>query len=189
MPSQDHGPSTADHLVSGLRQRLQLLEEWARAAKGVRWQWVYGETDEVITPTLDLDEFLTARHPEGHDVATRIDLRSVERVDHPAESGYGRLPAAWPLSNAEEVDPASAGHIIRWSPASVLRLVAAHRKVIELWEGARDAYVEWRASGPSNDPLWEKSDAMLGGQVTALRWAIEDLAEGFGLQDSTEEPT
>jgi hypothetical protein len=133
----------ADDLVEWLRLQLDEDERWARAAKGVRWQWVYNETDEVVEPNPMLSEYLESMGSEaGHTVVIRMDLRSVETKTHPPETGYGSLPVAWALHYAEEVDSSAAGHIIRWDPARVLREVEAKRKILDEAIGWRHRVVE-----------------------------------------------
>jgi hypothetical protein len=115
-------------LSAWLHEQLDADESWASAAKGVRWRWVYSETDEVVQPDPVGHECLSVTDPDGDDIVTKMDLRSVEEKD----AGYGPLPVAWPVHYAEEIDSASAGHIIRHDPAAVLADIAAKRAILGL---------------------------------------------------------
>jgi hypothetical protein len=115
-------------LVDWLRAQLDEDEQWALAAKSVHWQWVYNETDEVVTPDPVLHGHLTARDRYGDEVTRNMDLCSIEQE----QTNVGELPVAWPVRYAEEVDSAAAGHIVRWDPARVMAEVAAKRQILDL---------------------------------------------------------
>lgn len=123
-------------LVAWLTAQLDEDEQWATAAgtpvsygltdedpalRGYRWAWYDIETDQEITP-----DPVRGSDLEADDGGYEFSLRSVEERD----SRYGPLSITVPISQAEEVGAAAAGHIVRHDPAAVLADIAAKRLII-----------------------------------------------------------
>ena len=118
--------SGMDDLVTWLTAQLDADAMVAREASrfhhddtqmtdgGERWQWVDGDTDEVLTVDPVTDDWLTAS------------LRSVE--EYTTSSAY-TLPH-FVIHIAEEVQAIVAVHIARWDPARILAEVDAKRRII-----------------------------------------------------------
>lgn len=122
-------------IATWLGRQLDEDAMWAREASrdrhgdvptGSHWQWVNNHDDRVLTPDPAAEEWLDEDSEAGQPA-----LRSVEEFD----AGSYELPQ-FPIHNAEEILTVVAGHIVRHDPASVLRDVAAKRKILVAhWDG------------------------------------------------------
>lgn len=120
-----------DDLTARLRTKLDEVEAWARAASqtsdpgtptGEHWRWECGECDTPITinPVTDAD----VECPNG--CSSQVFLRSVE--EYP--SSVGPLSAAI-VPYAQEVPAVAGAFIALHDPARELRVVAAHRRLLD----------------------------------------------------------
>lgn len=89
-------------------------------------------------------------------------------VDRGAEILAGGKPI---LNEHVEYGQLAARHVVQWDPAHVLRMVAAHRKIL----GRFQDWDEHLASDPV-PPFSPEDHAVLG----LLRWTVRTLAEAYG---------
>jgi hypothetical protein len=158
-------------LADRIRAALDETEAWARAASqtsapgtptGEHWRWECSHCDTVITINPVTDAYVEC--PDG--CSAEVSLRSVEQ--YPTGMSY-TLPAF--IVTGEEV-PATAGAlIVRHDPAAVLRMVAAHRKILDEHDRICDQY---------NDP--KRTAPMAMGPAYGLWLAIVALAEAYGVE-------
>lgn len=132
-------------LVAWLRGCLDEDEAIAREASrfdyqepiidgGASWQWENPVDDTVINVDPLVDEYVG----DG----MYVSLRSEQEHD----TGVGPLPQM-AIPAAEEVPAAVGMHIARWDPAAVLADVDAKRRVLNLWDLARDVHRDGLARG------------------------------------------
>jgi hypothetical protein len=156
-------------LADRLRAALDAEEAWARAASqtrepgtptGEHWRWECNECDTPITINPVTDAYVEC----PNQCSAQVSLRSVE--EYPTGMSY--TLSAFLVSYAEEV-PATAGMlIVRHDPASVLRMVAAHRKIVDAYEVA-DRYA---GEGISPEGMY----------ANGLEFAVLALAEAYGVE-------
>jgi hypothetical protein len=165
-------------LVARLTAALDETEAWARAASqtyeyadegskvpegGVHWRWVVGENWDEVTPDPMTTQFLEG--PDGSwsaNLATVEEWPSTSRIDE--ERTRTTMMRRVYANAIDEMDPAAAGHIVRHDPASVLRMVAAHRKLLDWLVMCEDKAL---------DNNWWSLD---------VNAAIEALAEAYGVE-------
>lgn len=154
-----------DDLLARLRAKLDETAAWANACgkarpgteNGVHWYWGMGGDWTPVTPNPALEELLRGDGDEW-------DASLVTVEEFPTSVG----PLNMKYFYAEEVDSAAAGHIIRHDPASVLRMVAAHTKILDAYEEA-----DKRAGNLISDE---------GAYANGLEVAVLALAEGYGIE-------
>lgn len=160
-----------------LRAAIDEAEAWARAASqaypyatdggkvpegGVHWTWVTGENWEPVKPDPATMELV-----EGSDGSWAANLATVEEW----QAGNRPMPRTY-ANSIVEMDSAAAGHIVRHDPAATLRMVAAHRKIL-------DRYEEAEAAIPEDERFWHTNE---NGQVGGLYFAVVAIAEGYGIE-------
>lgn len=129
---------------------------------------------------------LVSRWSETLDEAERLAKEAAEHAGGPSwfstegadgdvsEAGRAGKIACGPWGGLWEIGP----HMARWDPQAVLRLVAAHRKIIEAFTQAQEhaaTLLRTRAHGATV----LEADGVAGGLLIAL----ENLADGWGLKD------
>jgi hypothetical protein len=132
--------------------RLTEWEAWALAASkpykyadgdppvppgGVHWQWGAGENWEPAEP--DLSKEIVG------DWGQHVQLVTVE--EWPAQHGQWSMNRPY-SDHVCEMDSAAAGHIIRHDPATVLRDIAAKRRLLNA------AIMAWNESCNPVDEFW-----------------------------------
>lgn len=125
---------TPDDLCSAVRAALDETERWAieassdrdsRTEGGEHWRWECSNCDAPV-PITDVTVMAkVVECPNCESVG--MDLRSVEQ--YPTRS-VGDLPH-FVLMGVEELRPVDAGYLLRYDPSSVLRRVAADRRVLQ----------------------------------------------------------
>jgi len=141
-------------LVEFLQRRIAQVETVAQAAMqtpgAAHWQWVDGETDEVIK----VDPFV--------DVDLTLSLRSVEELHTYDWGGGGALPD-FVIHTAESIWAPAALHMTIHDPAFVLADCAGKRLIVDDHDGVHEC------TGPNlvSDP--EHEDGTYGGPCNTLR--------------------
>lgn len=99
-------------------------------------------------------------------------VETANEIDQPGYIYHGqRVPVATVTgtSGNHQDEMRTAAYLVRVAdPTSVLRMVAAHRKILDAFEEA----VTW----------YDANRSAPAGEVTGLRTALEALAEGYGIE-------
>jgi len=135
--------------------------------------------------------------PDGPDLATRL-LAHLDKVEHEAHEAEDWSSSSWERLSSAAVDMNGespvvfdaapvAAHVAVHDPATVLRLVRAHREIVETYRKQAEALATMRratryAKVPERLPTSDELRATAAVADT-LFVVITKLARGYGLQE------